>query len=239
MEEHLTYLKNCMSQHEINLTDLQLEQFHIYFNLLVETNKVMNLTAITEAHEVMIKHFLDSSLLAEYVELPNGAKVLDIGTGAGFPGLPLKIVRPDLKVTLADSLNKRIKFLQNVIDELSLDGIEAIHTRAEDAARNAKMRDQYDYVVSRAVANLSTLSEYCLPFVKEGGYFIPYKSSDCKEEINNASHAFVELKGKLEDVITFDLPEEEGGRSLIIIKKTGKTPKKYPRKAGVPSKEPL
>ena len=187
----------------------------------------------------MIKHFLDSSLLAEYVELPKGAMVLDIGTGAGFPGLPLKIVRPDLKVTLADSLNKRIKFLQNVIDELSLDGIEAIHTRAEDAARNAKMRDQYDYVVSRAVANLSTLSEYCLPFVKEGGYFIPYKSSDCKEEINNASHAFVELKGKLEDVITFDLPEEEGGRSLIIIKKTGKTPKKYPRKAGVPSKEPL
>lgn len=239
MEEHLTYLKNCMSQHGINLTDLQLEQFHIYLNLLVETNKVMNLTAITEAHEVMIKHFLDYSLLAEYVELPNGAKVLDIGTGAGFPGLPLKIVRPDLKVTLADSLNKRIKFLQNVIDELSLDGIEAIHTRAEDAARNAKMRDQYDYVVSRAVANLSTLSEYCLPFVKEGGYFIPYKSSDCKEEINNASHAFVELKGKLEDVITFDLPEEEGGRSLIIIKKTGKTPKKYPRKAGVPSKEPL
>ena len=177
--------------------------------------------------------------LIKVVDLRQPLTVLDVGTGAGFPGLPLKIVRPDLKVTLADSLNKRIKFLQNVIDELSLDGIEAIHTRAEDAARNAKMRDQYDYVVSRAVANLSTLSEYCLPFVKEGGYFIPYKSSDCKEEINNASHAFVELKGKLEDVITFDLPEEEGGRSLIIIKKTGKTPKKYPRKAGVPSKEPL
>ena len=236
---NLEVLKSGIEGFGLEASDKKLQNLKKYREILVEWNKVMNLTAITEAHEVMIKHFLDSSLLAEYVELPNGAKVLDIGTGAGFPGLPLKIVRPDLKVTLADSLNKRIKFLQNVIDELSLDGIEAIHTRAEDAARNAKMRDQYDYVVSRAVANLSTLSEYCLPFVKEGGYFIPYKSSDCKEEINNASHAFVELKGKLEDVITFDLPEEEGGRSLIIIKKTGKTPKKYPRKAGVPSKEPL
>ena len=237
-----TLINNC-KKWNIILTEKQIKQFDQYYDLLVEWNSFMNLTAITEFDEVCQKHFLDSlSIVKAYPDHyfeENTFQFIDIGTGAGFPGLPLKIVRPDLKVTLADSLNKRIKFLQNVIDELSLDGIEAIHTRAEDAARNAKMRDQYDFVVSRAVANLSTLSEYCLPFVKEGGYFIPYKSSDCKEEINNASHAFVELKGKLEDVITFDLPEEEGGRSLIIIKKTGKTPKKYPRKAGVPSKEPL
>ena len=239
MEEHLTYLKNCMSQHEINLTDLQLEQFHIYFNLLVETNKVMNLTAITEAHEVMIKHFLDSSLLAEYVELPKGAKVLDIGTGAGFPGLPLKIVRPDLKVTLADSLNKRIKFLQNVIDELSLDGIEAIHTRAEDAARNAKMRDQYDYVVSRAVANLSTLSEYLLPLVKINGKVISMKASNAKEEIKDAQKAIGILGGEIKSIDEFNLPQSDIGRTIIVINKNKMTPKKYPRKAGTPAKDPI
>ena len=234
-------MKRIFEKYNIILTKEEEDKLNQYYELLIEWNEKVNLTSITEYEEVIWKHFLDSSLIMLEHEWKNktNAKVIDVGTGAGFPGLPLKIVRPDLKVTLADSLNKRIKFLQNVIDELSLDGIEAIHTRAEDAARNAKMRDQYDYVVSRAVANLSTLSEYCLPFVKEGGYFISYKSSDCKEEINKSSHAFVELKGKLEDVITFDLPEEEGGRSLIIIKKTGKTPKKYPRKAGVPSKEPL
>lgn len=221
----------------ISLTDVQLEQFRIYYEMLVEKNKVMNLTGITEWDEVLEKHFLDSISLIRAVNLNQELSVMDMGTGAGFPGIPLKIAFPKLKVTLADSLNKRVLFLQEVIDALKLEGIEAIHGRAEDLARDKKYREQYDLSVSRAVANLSTLSEYCLPFVKIGGQFISYKSGEIEEELAASKSAFFLLGGKIKDTVKFELGES--GRSFIIIDKVNGTPKTYPRKAGTPSKKPL
>lgn len=221
----------------INLTDEQLEQFRIYYEMLVEKNKVMNLTGITEWDEVLEKHFLDSISLIRAIDLNQTLTVMDMGTGAGFPGIPLKIAFPNLKVTLADSLNKRVLFLQEVIDLLKLEGIEAIHGRAEDLARDKKYREQYDLSVSRAVANLSTLSEYCLPFVKIGGQFISYKSGDVEEELAASKSAMFLLGGKINNTIKFELGES--GRSFIIIDKVNGTPKTYPRKAGTPSKKPL
>ena len=221
----------------ISLTDVQLEQFRIYYEMLVEKNKVMNLTGITEWDEVLEKHFLDSISLIRAVDLNQELTVMDMGTGAGFPGIPLKIAFPKLKVTLADSLNKRVLFLQEVIDALKLEGIEAIHGRAEDLARDKKYREQYDLSVSRAVANLSTLSEYCLPFVKIGGQFISYKSGEIEEELAASKSAFFLLGGKIKDTMKFELGES--GRSFIIIDKVNGTPKTYPRKAGTPSKKPL
>lgn len=221
----------------INLSERQLEQFALYFEMLIEKNKVMNLTAITEFDEVLEKHFLDSVSLIRAKDLNQSITVLDLGTGAGFPGIPLKIVFPELKVTLADSLNKRVLFLQEVIDKLELLNIEAIHGRAEDLARDKAYREQFDLCVSRAVANLSTLSEYCLPFVKLGGEFISYKSGDCEEEVVAAKSAVFLLGGKVKDTVKFELGES--GRSFIVIEKVKGTPKTYPRKAGTPSKKPL
>ena len=221
----------------ITFTEKQLEQFRIYYELLVEKNKVMNLTGITEWDEVLEKHFLDSLSLIRVVDLSQNISVLDMGTGAGFPGIPLKIAFPNLQITLADSLNKRVLFLQEVIDALKLEGIEAIHGRAEDLARDIKYREQYDLVVSRAVANLSTLSEYCLPFVKIGGQFISYKSGDIEEEVVASKSAVFLLGGKIKDTVKFELGES--GRSFVLIDKTKGTPKTYPRKAGTPSKKPL
>lgn len=221
----------------ITLSDGQLEQFRIYYEMLIEKNKVMNLTAITDFNEVLEKHFLDSVSLIRAKDLNQPITVLDLGTGAGFPGIPLKIVFPALKVTLADSLNKRVLFLQEVIDKLKLEDIEAIHGRAEDLAREKNYREQYDLCVSRAVANLSTLSEYCLPFVKLGGEFISYKSGDCEEEVAAAKAAVFLLGGKIKDTIKFELGES--GRSFIKVEKVKGTPKTYPRKAGTPSKKPL
>lgn len=221
----------------VTLTDNQLEQFRIYYDMLVEKNKVMNLTGITEWNEVLEKHFLDSISLIRAINLNQELTVMDMGTGAGFPGIPLKIAFPNLKVTLADSLNKRVKFLQEVIDAIELDGIEAIHGRAEDLARDKNYRQQYDLSVSRAVANLSTLSEYCLPFVKIGGQFISYKSGDCEAEVESSKKAVFVLGGKIKDVVKFELGES--GRSFIIIDKVNGTPKDYPRKAGTPSKKPI
>ena len=221
----------------ISLNETQIKQFLDYYELLVETNKVMNLTAITEFDEVIEKHFLDSLSLCRIYDLNREIRVLDLGTGAGFPGVPLKIAFPQICLVLADSLNKRIKFLENIVGELSLQNVSCVHVRAEEMGRNKEYREQFDLCVSRAVANLSSLSEYCIPFVKEGGAFISYKSGEIEEEANAAKKAISVLGGELREIYKFDLYEQK--RSFVIIDKKKKTPKAYPRKAGTPTKEPL
>ncbi len=223
----------------VTLTESQVEQFLRYYELLVEWNQVMNLTAITEYDEVMKKHFVDSASLIKAFDVSRPLSVIDVGTGAGFPGLALKIAFPELQVTLLDSLNKRIAFLNAVIEDLGLTGVETIHGRAEDYAKPGKLREKFDLCVSRAVANLSTLSEYCLPYVKVGGYFIPYKSEKLTQEITDASRALQILGGKVEKQVAFELPDTDIYRNLVVIKKEKPTPGKYPRKAGLPSKEPI
>lgn len=228
-------------QGRVALSERQMEQFYRYCEMLTEWNKVMNLTAITEMEEVVTKHFVDSLSLGEAVPdlAGHGWRVMDVGTGAGFPGIPLKIAYPELKITLLDSLNKRIKFLDAVAEELQLEGVETIHGRAEDFGRDRKYREQYDLCVSRAVANLATLSEYCLPFVKVGGMFVSYKSGKVQEEASAAERAVKLLGGKMENICCFELAQTDMGRSLVCIRKIQKTPDRYPRKAGVPGKEPL
>ncbi len=228
-----------LSELGVSLDDNQISRFIRYYEMLVEWNQVMNLTAITEYDDVMKKHFIDSISLIKAYDVKSQVKVIDVGTGAGFPGLALKIAYPSLQVTLLDSLNKRIQFLDAVINELQLSGVDTIHGRAEDYAKPAKIREKYDLCVSRAVANLSTLSEYCLPFVKEGGYFISYKSEKITEEVQKAESAIKILGGKIENQVEFYLPDSDIYRNLFVIKKIKKTPVKYPRKAGLPSKEPL
>lgn len=223
----------------IVLNDKQIQQFEQYYNILVEWNKVMNLTAITEYEEVVEKHFLDSLTIVNAIHVGKIETLIDVGTGAGFPGIPLKIAFPHLKVTLLDSLNKRIKFLDEVIDLLELNDIKAIHGRAEDYAKQAEYREQYDICVSRAVANLATLSEYCLPYVKVDGLFVPYKSGEIDEELKSSEKAVSILGGKVEEVVKFQLPGTDIGRSFVKIHKIKETKKKYPRKAGMPTKEPL
>ena len=220
-------------------TEEQKDQFSIYYEMLIEKNKVMNLTSVTEFNEVVEKHFLDSISLWTIEDLSQRKKVLDLGTGAGFPGIPLKIMFSELEITLADSLNKRILFLQEVIDALKLQNISAIHGRAEEMAKQENFRESYDLCVSRAVANLSTLSEYCLPFVRIGGKFISYKSGEIEEEQKNAKNAVFLLGGKIEKIHKFELDGTELKRSFVVIDKVKKTPKLYPRKAGTPAKNPL
>lgn len=223
----------------IVLNDKQIQQFEQYYNILVKWNKVMNLTAITEYEEVVEKHFLDSLTIVYAINMEKIETLIDVGTGAGFPGIPLKIAFPHLKVTLLDSLNKRIKFLNEVIDLLELNDIKAIHGRAEDYAKQSEYREQYDICVSRAVANLATLSEYCLPYVKMDGLFVPYKSGEIDEELKSSEKAVSILGGKVEEVVKFQLPGTDIGRSFVKIHKIKETKKKYPRKAGMPTKEPL
>ena len=223
----------------ITLTDQQKQQFVKFYELLVEWNKVMNLTGITECEEVNEKHFVDSLSIVKAIDISKVETIIDVGTGAGFPGIPLKIAFPHLKVVLLDSLNKRIKFLDTVIDELGLVDIKTIHGRAEDFAKQSDYREQFDLCVSRAVANLATLSEYCIPYVKKGGLFVPYKSGEIEEEIEQSKKAVHVLGGKIEDVVKFRLPGTEIGRSFVIIRKLQNTARKYPRKAGLPSKEPI
>lgn len=237
MNYNTTKFINDLKAIGIELSDEQLEQFLTYYEMLIEKNKVMNLTAITDFDEVLEKHFEDSLSLIQAVDLEKSQAVIDLGTGAGFPGIPLKIAFPNLQITLADSLNKRILFLNDVIQKLELERIETVHGRAEDLAKNAKYREQFDLCVSRAVANLSTLSEYCLPFVKIGGKFVSYKAGECDEEVTASKSSVFLLGGKISDVKKFELGESK--RAFVIIDKVSGTPKKYPRKAGTPSKDPL
>ena len=223
----------------ITLTEKQYEQFDKYYELLVEWNKVMNLTGITEYEEVNEKHFIDSLSIVKVIDVNKVNSVIDIGTGAGFPGIPLKIAFPHLKITLLDSLNKRIKYLNTVIEELGLEDIQTIHGRAEDFARKEEHREQYDLAVSRAVANLSTLSELCVPYVKVGGMFIPYKSGEIEDEVKEAQAAIKVLGGKQKEIVKFTLPGSDINRSFVKIDKVKNTGKKFPRKAGLPGKEPI
>ena len=231
--------KKKVNMLHIELSDKQYNQYVTYYEMVVEKNKVMNLTGITEFDEFIDKHDIDSLSIVNAVDIHQVQSAIDVGTGAGFPGIPLKIAFPHLKVVLLDSLNKRIKFLDAVIEELGLENISTIHGRAEDFAKKKEYREQFDLCVSRAVANLSTLSEYCLPFVAVNGSFVSYKSGDSEEEIQQAKHAISLLGGKVKNVDKFQLPGTDMGRALVEIKKTKQTPGKYPRKAGLPAKEPL
>lgn len=237
MEERIFDIK--LKKLGIVLTEKMKEQFDRYFELLVEWNRMMNLTGITDYNEVNEKHFLDSLAIVKVQDIEMISTVIDIGTGAGFPGIPLKIVYPHLKVTLLDSLNKRIKFLNCVIQELALEDISAFHGRAEDFAKKGEYRERYDLCVSRAVANLATLSEYCLPYVKRNGLFVSYKSGEIEEELCKSEKAVSVLGGKIEKVEKFCLPESDISRSFVMIRKDRSTPGRFPRKAGLPSKEPL
>lgn len=227
------YLKDL----NIKLDEEQIKKFYIYMNLLIDWNEKINLTSIIKPEEMILKHFIDCLTIAKYIE--ENSELIDMGTGAGFPGIPLKIYRNDLKIVLADSLNKRLNFLNEVIDTLKLDSIETIHTRAEELGKNKKYREQFDIATSRAVANLATLSEYLLPFVKVGGKCICMKGPDIDEEINIAEKAIITLGGKVVKKDVFNLPQSDLGRSIVIIKKVKDTPGKFPRKPGTPAKEPI
>ena len=221
----------------ITLSEIQLKQFYNYMNLLIEWNKKINLTAITEPNEIILKHFIDSLTISKYIS--DGTRVVDVGTGAGFPGIPLKIYRQDTEITLLDSLQKRINFLDEVIKELNLEKIETIHSRVEDFGKNNRHREKFDIATSRAVANLATLSEYLLPLVKVGGKVISMKGSLIEEELENSKNAIKILGGKIEKVDEFNLPNSDISRNIVLIDKIKETPNKYPRKAGEPSKKPL
>lgn len=223
----------------ISLTEEQTEQFMLYYEKLIEVNRVMNLTAITEFEDVMRKHFLDSLTLVKAMDMKNVKRVLDLGTGAGFPGIPLKIAFPDTEFVLLDSLNKRVKFLHDIIELCRLKKIRAVHGRAEELAGKKEYRESFDLCVSRAVANLSSLSEYCLPYVEKGGLFVSYKSGNIQEELEAAAYAIQILGGRIKGTVKFKLPGSDMDRSLVVIEKIKETPARYPRRAGIPSREPL
>lgn len=235
----MSEIKEVFDKMHIELPDGALELLNRYYEMLIDTNKVMNLTTITEYSEVVIKHFADSAAIGCITDMNGNIDLIDVGTGAGFPGIVLKIVYPQLSVVLLDSLNKRVNFLKNVITELGLTGISAIHGRAENIARNKDYREKFDLCVSRAVANMSSLSEYCLPFVKVGGRFIPYKADGCDEEVKTASKAVNILGGKIRKIESYVIPDTDICRKFVVIDKLRNTSAKYPRKAGLPTKEPL
>ncbi|MGN0941921.1 MAG: 16S rRNA (guanine(527)-N(7))-methyltransferase RsmG [Selenomonadaceae bacterium] len=232
-------LKGCADKFNITITNDELEKFDKYYRLLIEWNEKINLTAITEPHEVAVKHMIDSLSCFDERIFAENAHIIDVGTGAGFPGIPLKIYRPDLNVTLLDSLQKRIKFLNEVIITLGLKDITCVHARAEEAARQKQHREKYDVAVSRAVARLSVLAEYTLPYVKVGGCLIALKGAKFAEEVDEAQHAVTMLGGEIEDVRPVHLPTLDDKRAIIIVRKTKPTPKTYPRKAGTPERKPL
>lgn len=236
-------LVNDLKQWNVEISDKQIRQFMEYYDILAEWNSFMNLTAIIEFDDVCKKHFVDSLSLIQAVPFKelrrSDMKLIDVGTGAGFPGIPLAILFPNIQVTLLDSLKKRIHFLDTVIEKLELNNCKTIHGRAEDFAKPSMLRESFDFCVSRAVANLSTLSEYCMPYVKVGGNFIAYKSEKINEEAANAKNAISVLGGTIKKQADFMLPDTDIYRSIFVIEKVKSTPKTYPRKAGIPSKEPL
>ena len=232
-------LAKAAAEYGISLNDTQMEQYNRYFELLVEWNEKINLTAITDPKEVAIKHMIDSITAYDEKLFKDGTTVIDVGTGAGFPGLPLKIFCPEIKLTLMDSLNKRIKFLQTVVEELGLKDVECVHARAEEGARNKKYRESFDIAVSRAVARLPILCEYCLPFVKKGGHFIALKGMQYHDEAEEAAKAIKVMGGSKTEIRPVKLPELDDKRAVITITKTMPTPKAYPRKAGTPTKNPI
>lgn len=228
-------LKDKMAEINVKITEEQIKQFYTYMSLLLEWNEKINLTAITNPKDIILKHFVDCATIYEYVE----GKVLDMGTGAGFPGVPLKILNPKIEIKLVDSLNKRINFLKIIIKELNLNNIEAIHSRAEELGNNKDYREKFDVVVSRAVAQTSILAEYTIPFCKIGGKCIFMKGANIQEELNNSKKAITILGGKIEKIDELYLEEKNNNRKIIVIKKLNNTPIKYPRKPGTPSKEPI
>ncbi|SHI45253.1 16S rRNA (guanine(527)-N(7))-methyltransferase RsmG [Parasporobacterium paucivorans] len=239
MKYNLQDFANRLEKMNVSLSDSQMEQFVKYYELLIEKNKVMNLTSITDFDEVILKHFVDSLSCVKAVNMNGVKSVIDVGTGAGFPGIPIKIVFPQISVTLMDSLSKRVGFLTEVIEALDLRDISAVHGRAEEMGQDPQYRERYDMCVSRAVSNLAVLSEYCLPFVEENGVFVSYKAGEIQDEVKGAEHPIALLGGRVESITSFDLPDSEIKRTLLVIKKTGKTPEKYPRKPGMPAKKPL
>lgn len=236
-EDFAKTMQEYAKEIKIVLHEKQINQLYTYMELLLEWNQKVNLTAITEPKEIILKHFIDSMTITKYIE--RNTKLIDIGTGAGFPGIPIKILREDIEVTLLDSLNKRIHFLKEVIEQLKLKKIEAIHSRAEDFGKNKKYRETFDYATSRAVANLSTLAEYLLPLVTLDGYCISMKGPNIEEEIQKSKNAITILGGKIEKIEKFQLPKSKIDRNIIMIRKDKKTPSKYPRKSGMPAKEPI
>ena len=231
-------LYNTALETGINLTDIQLEKFQIYYNLLIETNKVMNLTSITEEKDVVLKHFIDSLAIKNYIDISNG-RVIDIGTGAGFPGIPLAIIYNETQFTLMDSLNKRINFINTVMEECKLYNIETVHSRAEDLGHNNVYREKYDYCVSRAVAAIPVLLEYCIPFLKTGGKFISYKSEKAEEEISLSGNAQKKLGCRFDKLYSFDLPGTDISRKFVVFEKIKTTNRAYPRQAGKPKRSSL
>lgn len=235
-EEFYEKMKSLSNNIDIEITKSQVEKFYIYMIQLLEWNKKINLTAIEDQDEIILKHFIDSLTIEKYIK--NAKNIIDIGTGAGFPGIPIAIMNNNINITLLDSLNKRIKFLDNIIQKLELNNVIAIHGRAEDIAKLEEYREKFDIVTSRAVAPFNILLEYMLPFNKVNGKSISMKGSNI-EEIENSSKALNELGGKIESIEKINLPNTEVQRNIIIIKKIKKTPNRYPRKAGIPKKEPL
>ncbi|WP_442049862.1 16S rRNA (guanine(527)-N(7))-methyltransferase RsmG [Paenibacillus sp. 2TAB19] len=239
MDQTLQWFTSRMEESGITLSPLQLEQFDTYFRLLVEWNEKMNLTGITERDAVYEKHFYDSASLSFFVNIDKVERIADIGSGAGFPSIPLKICFPHLKVTIVDSLNKRIQFLNFLVEQLGVSDVSCVHGRAEDIAKLPEHRDSYDLVTARAVARLNVLNEFCLPFVRKNGLFAAMKGSQSEEEVREASFSLRELKAKIKVQHQLQLPNEQSERHIVIIEKLDATPRKYPRKAGTPLKQPL
>ncbi len=236
---NINYLENLLKKINIPYNKDSLDKFEKFKDLLIEWNKKINITSIENEEEIYLKHFIDSVIIKKYVIIKEGSKTIDVGTGGGFPGIPLKLIDNEMKITLLDSLNKRIKFLDETVKELDLKDVECIHGRAEELGQDKKYREKYDYGFSRAVASLNVLLEYVLPFIKKDGLFIAFKGSNFNDEIQESKNALELLGGEIIDLKEYDLPESDISRSLIVIKKIKNTPNKYPRRPGTPNKKPL